>query len=143
MAPQTQTSGSTARPDPGSPRTIEVPREAWVRTLDEFTRLHEGWLVSIEVLKADLGAQSEIEELPLLGISADRLEHDGTIAISVARSGREHLTHFVQAVTRMHREQTAAGADVALQLESADGTRTIIRFRVAAAPETVNGILHA
>jgi hypothetical protein len=142
MAPQT-TSDSTARSDPGSRRTVEVPREAWLSTLDEFTRLHEGWLVSLDVLKADLGAQSAIEELPLLGISADRLEHDGTIAISVARSGSEHLTHFVQAVTRMYREQRPDGADVALQLESADGTRTIIRFRVAAAPETVNGILHS
>ena len=69
-------------------RTEEIPREAWVQRLNEFTTIHDGWLVSLEVLGPELGAQPEIRNVPLLGVSSDRSEGDGTIAVSVARSTR-------------------------------------------------------
>jgi hypothetical protein len=122
-------------------QTIEIPREAWVQHLDEFTTIHEGWLVSLDVLGPDLGAQPELHNLPLLGVSADRIDHDGTIAISVARSATEHFTHVVHGVTRIQVGQTDDGADAALQIESGDGTRTIMRFRATALPETVDGLV--
>jgi len=123
-------------------QTVEIRRQDWGHGLNEFTRIHEGWLVSLDVLGSDLGAQPEIDKLPLLGVSADRIDHDGTIAVSVARSASEHLTHIIEAATRIYIERTDAGADVALQIESADGTKTILRFRAAALPETVDGITH-
>lgn len=122
--------------------TVEIPREVWARRLNEFTNIHEGWLVSLDVLSADLGAQPEIDNVPLLGVSADRIDHDGTIAVSVARSASEHFTHIIEAVTRIYVERTDDGADAALQIESADGTRTILRFRAVALPETVDGVVH-
>jgi hypothetical protein len=122
-------------------QTIEIPREAWADRLNEFTTIHEGWLVSLDVLGIELGAQLEIDNLPLLGISADPINHDGTIAVSVARSASEHMTHMIEAVTRICLERTDDGADAALQVESADGTRTILRFRATALPETVDGIV--
>lgn len=120
--------------------TVEIPREQWVRRLNEFTLVHDGWLVSLDVLGRELGAQHEVENLPLIGVAADRLDDDGTVAISVARSGREHFTHVIQRVTRIWLESDD-GAETALAFESADGLKTILRFRVAALPETVDGIL--
>ena len=121
-------------------RTIEIPHEAWAARLNEFTAVHEGWLVSVDVL-GELGAQTEINNLPLLGVSAVHVDHDGTIAISVARSASEHLTHMIEAVTRIYLQRTDDGADAAMELESADGTKTILRFRTSALPETVDGIV--
>jgi hypothetical protein len=121
-------------------QTLEIPREAWAHRLNEFTTIHEGWLVSLDVLGPEIGAQPQIDNLPLLGVSTDRVDHDGTIAVSVERSATEHLTHIVHAVTRIYVERTDDGADAALQIESVDGTRTILRFRAAALPETVDGI---
>lgn len=121
-------------------QTVEIPREAWDQRLNEFTAVHEGWLVSLDVLAAEIGAQPEIRNLPLLGVSSDRIDHDATIAISVARSATDHFTHVIHAVTRVYVERTEEGADAALQIESADGTRTILRFRAAVLPETVDGI---
>ena len=121
-------------------QTVEIPREAWGQRLNEFTAVHEGWLVSLDVLAAEIGAQPEIRNLPLLGVSSDRIDRDATIAISVARSATDHLTHVIHAVTRVYVERTEEGADAALQIESADGTRTILRFRAAVLPETVDGI---
>ena len=90
-------------------QTVEIPREAWVHRLNEFTSIHEGWLVSLDILGPELGVQPEIDNLPLLGVSADRVNHDGTIVVSVARSRSEHFTHIIEAVTRIYIERTDAG----------------------------------
>ena len=122
-------------------RTVEIPRDAWAQTFNEFTAIHEGWLVSLDVLGPELGAQPEIHNLPLLGVSADRIDDDGTISISAACSAAGHITHMIHAVTRVYIERTDDGADAAVQVESADGTTTILRFRATALPETVDGVV--
>ena len=122
-------------------RTVEIPREAWVEQLNEFTAIHEGWLVSLDVLGPEIGAQPEIINLPLLGVSADRIDHDRAIAVSVMVSATGHFTHMIHGVTRIYIKRADDGADAALEIESADGTRTILRFRVTALPETVDGIV--
>ena len=122
-------------------RTVAIPRTEWVRRLNEFSAVHAGWLVSLDVLRPDLGAQHQIDNLPLLGVCADRTDRDRTIEVSVGRSGGEHLTHMIEAAVRISIARTDDGADAALQVESADGTETILRFRAAALPETVDGIV--
>ena len=123
--------------------TIDIPRDGWRDALDEFTIVHDGWLVSLDVLNSDLGAQPEIEYMPLLGVSADRIDDDGTITISVARSKSAHFTHVIHQPTRLLVERTDVGADAALRIDAADGTTTIVRFRSAPLPETVDGLGHA
>ena len=121
-------------------RTLEIPPEAWADRLGEFTAMHEGWLVSLDVL-GDLGAQTVIDNLPLLGVSTDRVEHNRTIVISVARSASEHFTHIIEAAQRIYIQRADDGAEAALQVESADGTKTILRFRATVLPESVDGIV--
>jgi hypothetical protein len=113
-------------------RIDEIPRDAWVARLNDFTAHHEGWLISVAILGTDLGAQSEIRDLPLIGVSADRVDHDGTIAISVARSAAEHMTHIIRGAQRVYIERTVNGARTALLIESADGLKTIVRAKAAA-----------
>ena len=119
--------------------TIEIPRPEWTSALNAFSTVHEGWLVSVEVLAAGLGAQPEAVNLPLVAVT--RGPSDGAaVAITVGRAAGERLTHVIQAPQYVSIERTAAGADVALAIDSADGARTIVRFRTAALPETVDGI---
>lgn len=121
-------------------QTVEIPRQDWIRTLNEFAAIHKGWLISLDVLNPEIGAQHEVNNLPLTGVSADEVEGAVTVTISAARSAAEHLSHTIHAPTRMHIQRTDEGADVALQIQSADGTKTILRFRVTALPETLDGI---
>ena len=123
-------------------RTDEIPREAWTSTLDAFTATHAGWLVSLDVLDPAIGAQPEIDDLPLLGVSADRAGAEAAITISAGRPDTGHISHSIHAPLRVHIERREDGADVALQIESADGAKSILRFRVAALPETVDGVVH-
>jgi uncharacterized protein DUF5335 len=121
-------------------QTIEIPPGDWARSLNEFSAMHDGWLISIDVLSNTLGAQPQIRELPLRGISAELRGADSTIAISAARADGEHITHIIHAPTRVRIERTPEGADVALQIESAEGTAAIVRFKTATLPVTVDGL---
>jgi hypothetical protein len=100
--------------------TIDVPQKDWTRTLDEFSALHDGWLVSLDVLGPTLGAQPQIRELPLRGITAEIAARNPIIAIAASRSDGEHITHIIHSPTRLQIERTKEGADVAVP-DSVDG----------------------
>jgi len=116
---------------------VEVPRKDWKAELDSFTSAHEGWLVSLDVFGPDVGAQPEINSLPLLGISADRVNHDGDIAISVSRSSVDHFTHIIRGVRHIFIERRHNGATAALMIESVDGRRAVLQLRATSALQTV------
>jgi Family of unknown function (DUF5335) len=120
-------------------RTTEIPRADWSRVLAEFSAVHDGWLVSLDILSPDLGAQPDIIDLPLVGITFENIRA-GTVTISAGRSAAAEITHTIQAPSHVWVERTDAGADAVLAIESADGAKTILRLRTAALPETVDGI---
>jgi hypothetical protein len=112
--------------------TVEILRNEWVPRLNEFTAMHDGWLVSIDVLGADIGAQPSIVNLPLIGVSADRSTRDRTVCVSVARSRVAHLTHIIPGVSHVFLTRLHNGADAAVEIVSRDGVRTILRCRAPA-----------
>jgi hypothetical protein len=87
----------------------------------DFSRIHHGALVSLQV-----GGNQQVASRPLSGISRDGKDvvvHIGDMA------DRLHLGHRVRRVRDVRLEQTEGGADAALVVVSADGTRTIVAFR--------------
>src|SRR2546423_14227976 len=120
----------------------EIPREEWVNYLDTFSRQHEGWLVSVEVLGAEIGAQVEAEGKPLEGITAElKGGVEDLISINVGRTPAERVTHNITAPSHVRIEQAENGADMALQIESSEGATTLVRLRSAMLPEMVDGIV--
>ena len=121
--------------------TREIPRNEWSAFFDSFSRLHQGWLVTIEALGGDIGAQVEARELPLQGVSADlKGENESVISIMAGSGPQHHVTHNISAPTKVMLQQNEEGADEALEIESADKTITLLRFRLAVRPELVDGI---
>lgn len=117
--------------------TRDIPRESWREFFDGFSRRHQGWLVDVEVLGTDIGAQLEAEDLPLEGISADHQNKD--ISIALVRDGKV-TEHFVTRPERVRLEEEG-GVEVAIEIDSATDASTIVTFRAAAAPEEVDGLL--
>ncbi len=118
----------------------EIPREEWAEYLDAFSRQHEGWLVTVKVLGAEIGAQVEAEGKPLEGIAAEsKGGGEDSISITVGRAAAERVTHNITAPAHVRVEQAESGADLALQIESEDGVATLVRFSSAVLPETVDG----
>jgi hypothetical protein len=122
-------------------RTIEVPQEEWARTLDQFSAMHQGWLVSLDVIGPELGVQPQIRELPLHGVTAETKLRNPAITIAAGRGDGEHISHIIHSPTHVRIERTNEGADVAMQIESDDGVAAILRFKTVTLPDTVDGIL--
>lgn len=119
--------------------TREIPPGEWKEFFDEFTRRHEGWLVTVENF-GDLGAQVEAHDRPLKGIFAELRAGSSEIEILTGDAPDETLTHVVAHPTRVSVEETPEGAESALEIQSRDEGTTLIRFRATALPETVDGV---
>lgn len=110
--------------------TQEIPRAEWNTFLDSFSRQHEGWLATLEVLATDIGAQQEAKDLPFEGITAtSRDRTPETIAITLGKTPEVHVTHTITGPTRVWLEQTSEGANAALEIESENEVKTLLRFR--------------
>jgi len=112
--------------------TIEIPRREWNDRLDEFSRVHEGWPVALGILGEPIGAQPEFRLLSLAGVTAEPCD-GGTISITAALPEGGFFTHTIHSPVHVFIEATDAGADAALEIESADGTKAILQFRIAPA----------
>jgi len=119
--------------------TRRIPSDQWISFLNSFSKQHEGWLVTLEVLDPELGAQTEASELPLEGISGSTAPK--TISISLGDAPSNHLTHTVNSPTQLWLSRTSQGADEALEIESIDGAKTLLRFRSAMPTELVDGLI--
>lgn len=122
--------------------TQEIQRDEWKTFLDTFSRQHEGWLVTLEVMADDIGAQEEASDLPLEGISATSPDDETpSIAINLGKTSEDHVTHTITEPTRLWLEQTSEGANAALEIESADEVKTLLRFRSALPADMVDGVV--
>jgi hypothetical protein len=118
---------------------IEIPRKEWVSFLEGFSLQHEGWLVSVSV--AD-GSKSSIEisNCRLRRITIDCTAKKCRVNISVLDS-REQRVHSVPDPLHLIFNRDNAGAHRGLEIASADGSVTAVRFRAAVQPETLDGVL--
>jgi hypothetical protein len=107
--------------------TYSIPPERWRAALDELSVSRRTWPVSVEIVSADLGAQPEVLELPLEGISVSEAGAHPAIAISMTGPTPEHVTHMVENVSAL-RIQREGAIDRAVEIVGADGTHTILRF---------------
>src|SRR6185503_13042301 len=103
--------------------TIEINRDKWREFFDDFSRQHQGQLVTIEMLGPDLGDQVEASLLPLEGIVVE--SGDGSelqIEIIAGEKPDSHISHTISSPSSIWHKQTDEGDDEALEIESADGT---------------------
>jgi hypothetical protein len=107
--------------------TTEIPRDAWNTFFSRFSNDHETQFVAVEVMGRDIGAQVEGRALLLSGIStAD--DAGESLALMFDSVTGEHLTHMVNKPTHVWLQRAPDNTDEALEIEAADGTRTLVRF---------------
>jgi len=116
----------------------DLAQPSWRDELDSFSRKHAGWRVSLRT--TDPGGEETFaaRDVPLIGVA--RTAPD-TKDIEVALGDRrEHVAHIVADATAVRVELTAEGADRALVIDSADGTRTTLQFASPMRSEEVDGV---
>jgi hypothetical protein len=118
----------------------EIPRGEWLSFLDGFSRKHQGRLVTVEVSQGTGKKRVEAENLTFEGVTSEHSEDHDRISIAVGKAPDDHLTHFVSDPMRVLLMETEAGGQVGLQIEAADGVRTVVRFPDCATPERLSDI---
>jgi uncharacterized protein DUF5335 len=101
-------------------QNLHIEQKDWNNILDHISRSENSHKVTIEIIREDLGAQKEVENVMLHGISYD--PKGGAIAI---RAGAvEHMIHHPHAIEIAH-----AGTDlICLEVIGSDKSRHLITF---------------
>jgi hypothetical protein len=121
--------------------TTEIPVAEWSEFLQSFSQQHDNAIVGVEVMSPEVGAQVEGRELRFRGLSTDPTDQPSTLFVSLENDQGDHLTCVVATPTHIWLEQTPAGADLALQIDAADRSSTLLRFRPVARPESFDGVI--
>ena len=123
-----------------SPGDVEIPVAKWASFLESFSRQHEGWLASISVTSGP-NKSFEVNSCRLEHIATVEVDENLQIRISAFRDSGEHLIHGVNNPLRLTFRRDTTGAHEGLDITSTDGSVAALRFRVAARPETLDGII--
>ena len=99
---------------------LHLEQKDWNKIIDHISRSESAHKVTIEVIREDLGAQKEVENVTLHGLSYD--PKGGAIAI---RAGAvEHMVRHPAGIEIAH-----AGTDlICLEVIGPDGSRHLITF---------------
>jgi hypothetical protein len=108
--------------------TTEISRYDWATFFNSLTYLHIDEPVSIEVLRPDIGAQLQVDDLPLDGITAELKGRRASITIAAGTDPECHVWHVVSDPVSVRIARDSAGADEALEIVDADRTVTLIFF---------------
>lgn len=121
--------------------TREIERNKWTEEFNRLSRMHLGRVIDIEVIGEEIGAQTESKNMPFEGISADFKDNENRIEISVGASPDSHVTRSITEPASVYLKQSNAGEDEALEIETADGTKTILRFRSSSQANSASALL--
>jgi hypothetical protein len=102
--------------------TIEPSR--WRTLFDSLSRIYDGSTATLEVLTANMGAQKEIENQPLRGISYDK----SGIELHFATRDGGHLVHVIPHPKNVMLEEGDDGLIAAVEIESNDQPQQILHL---------------
>ena len=107
-----------------------IDRSVWINYFDEFTRRNQSRPTRLEIF-GELGAQEEERGLPFAGISLERGNGSPTIEIMFSDGddvASRHLTHVIADVKQITPKRGSDGRDEALEIISAQGETSLLRF---------------
>jgi hypothetical protein len=101
-------------------QNLHLEQKDWQNILDHVSRCEDMHKVTVEVIREDIGAQKEVQNVTLRGLSYD--PRGGVIAI---RAGAvEHMIHHPAGIEVAH-----AGTDlICLEVIGSDNSRHLITF---------------
>ncbi|HZN69807.1 MAG TPA: DUF5335 family protein [Tepidisphaeraceae bacterium] len=110
-------------------RTRDISFDQWQTFFDDFSQLHRDEHVNVETLgRGGHGVQSRLRDVPLLGIvPVPNPAQEEWIEVVARDASGACVTHAIARPSRVCVAEES-GDTVALQVESADGSVTMVRF---------------
>ena len=119
--------------------SVSIPQKQWREFLQEFSRRHHGWLVTVETHDLETSEDVASRFLPLQSIALD-LEDEKNPRINVTvRSDQKEIRQILFRPSEVVLYRSARGDEEAVRVVSIN-TTTTIRLRVATSPELVDGV---
>lgn len=105
-----------------------VPKSEWFQFFDEFSRRHQGRPATVHVFSPRFGSQVEARNMPLMGV-VSRADTKGAISIHLGSAPpRSNIEHEIEEPRQVWVELSEEGIEEALEVESQDGTKTVVQF---------------
>ena len=108
--------------------TTVIHEEIWKEFFDELSRAKLDWETQVQVLSDETGAQVLSAGLPLVGITFDTKDDEKKIEIIVGSGTENHQTHNIFNPKFVAFEDAEGKTESTLDIEDADGTKTLIKF---------------
>ena len=112
-------------------RTRHVTSAEWRATLDDLSRSFSGALVSLEVVGGEVGAEEEVCNQPLRGITSDR----SGVTVLIEKTGGLNLSHRIAHPQTLRIVESTEGSLIAVEIEDGGGVQNLVRFLSPARPE--------
>ena len=109
-------------------RGSDLAREEWNAFLARLTRDNRGAHAELEVLGLDVGHYVALEDRPFDGIAADVKDGEDIVWMMFGQDSEDRLTHGIQQVTAIRVRPPVGASGTALEVESKDGTRTLLEL---------------
>lgn len=108
----------------------EIHADQWIPFLAEFTQENRGAHARLEIVGPDteVGYQVETEDRPFDGVSADVKDRERTVWIAFGSTDEDHLSHGVHNATVVRTLLADEPVETVLEVEAADGTKTILEL---------------
>jgi hypothetical protein len=113
-------------------RTRDITYDNWHLFLKDFTQLHHGQHVNVETIgQGSIGVQSRLCDLPLIGVvvADPGAGADEWFEVIAGELPDRHTTYSIAKPAKVRIAEEENGQAVALQVESSDGSTTMIRFQ--------------
>jgi hypothetical protein len=108
--------------------SYEIKRDEWKKFFDTLSKRRYEWKTEIEILSPNIGDQTLNVALPFNGITLEGAGPQTSLDISVGENTEMHQTHVIVNPTRVAFLASEDDRGDVVNIEEADGTKTLIRF---------------
>lgn len=126
-------------------KDTEIPREEWVSFCRAFAREHHGWLATVRSAPRRLRfpprrPRALVRDRVFQDLRAQRKSGGELEFVVVTGEQSERALHCVERPRHLWLEATRSGAHKGLRIDDEQGNSLLVEFRVAARPESLDGV---
>ncbi len=107
---------------------LEITRDEWLPFFDAFSGMLRGSRVTVEVRGAPSGGDVRTTDVPFEEIAAEGGRGGERISIVLRPTQSDEVSHVVEAPLHVWLRQTSGSPEGDLEIQSARGTTTLLRF---------------
>jgi hypothetical protein len=117
--------------------TQQISRNEWKQFFHDFSRFHQGWIISLDVFSQEFGAQIGTRDIPFEGMVVEE-SRDGrhSIELILGKTPDNHLTHTIARPTRIWFE--SLGENEVLQIEAENNITHLLSLHRSMVPAKVS-----